>query len=384
MFQRLGIKKTRICPRSPAEPVSPKAEHESAPLDSKTQLVSVSRTKASFPRLLNLPVPLMTLISTFWNQQDVHQLNRAFIGLYFYYSWSQAVANRASDEKSLILYRPMGAFLHRLYNVLPMEAKLLNHVVNADYKQVKKAIDRNPSSMFTPVNFRYRDGSSERISPLKYAFKVYDTYMWLLFYKKIKNNPQDVEKFIEQANEQITHIDLDPLFEAYEEYEKEQQRFEQYRNNVLRGFLPFSLNELIKAKKKLGTMQRKLLPAHMWIEISREGSTWNFNSTFDVDAQPPASNQCQIYDSENRLWRSVASIIAEPTKDVDFTLMRGIESSTAKTVGSVEMFFTSIIDDSDIIRGLLEIRKEDLARHMTLLVQSSHKNSPACRLSSSE
>ena len=60
-----------------------------------------------------------------------------------------------------------------------MAAKLLQYVKKANYSAIEKEIEKKPQLMFIQV----KDVDSENISPLQFAFKVYDSYTWKMLSK---------------------------------------------------------------------------------------------------------------------------------------------------------------------------------------------------------
>jgi len=198
--------------------------------------------------------------------------------------------------------------------------QLLNSVEHADYEQVEKIIANDPALMFGHVNYKFRNGSHECTSPLKCAFKLYDTYMWKIFYKRIRReaNPdleqEYVKRYIKQMQEQTTHIDLEPLFEAYTEYERQYQRWQ--HNEIMDEKLD---EELFK----LGTVQKRMLPVHMLKELSREEhNTWGVSSSFDVNITPRPAN-CRLFDYIDNIWRSLSFTLSDPGWGFSFSLVRG-------------------------------------------------------------
>lgn len=199
--------------------------------------------------------------------------------------------------------------------------KLLKATEYADYNHAENLIADNVDLMFEPVGFKFRDGSEEQISPLGYAFKVYDTYMWkTVFLKRIEKiedstqKEQALKKFYAQMQKQnrIGHINLEPLFQAYQEYDRQHQLW--LENKI-------SSQELNEEWSKLATNQIKILPIHMLKEFSRyERNGWQATNLFDVQDIPPPLT-CSIYDYNQKKLISLASILANP--NWSFSLARG-------------------------------------------------------------
>ena len=73
--------------------------------------------------------------------------------------------------------------LHNLFQPKLNKEQFLHHVKEASYAKVAAIARENPSWIFEPLG-------DEKISPLFYAFKFYDKYMWQLFETIIKEKCQ--------------------------------------------------------------------------------------------------------------------------------------------------------------------------------------------------
>jgi len=248
--------------------------------------------------------------------------------------------------------------------------QLLNSVEHADYEQVEKIIADEPALMFGHVNYKFRDGSRECISPLQCAFKLYDTYMWKIFYERIRReaNPnlqqEYVKRYIKQMQEQTTHIDLEPLFEAYTEYERQYQLWvdDEITNE-----------KLDEEWFKLGTVQKRMLPIHILKEFSREGYTWSASSSFDVNVTPRPAN-CRVFDCIADVWKSLSSTLSDPGWGASFSLIRAeyrrrLASGSRGRVAFYQV--TGLVGlDLAAFRRLFEVRREDFARQLALIGQN--------------
>lgn len=225
--------------------------------------------------------------------------------------------------------------------------KLLQQTIYADYDAAEKMVAENPSLMFQHVNFMHPDGISEYISPLKYTFKVYDTYMWKMFLGKIQNNSEHVELFLKQAREQTEHINLEPLFEAYKEFEVQYNLWERW---FVAQYNPskrckISNEDIDKAWLKLSAKQRELLPWNFLKEFCRkmksnseEGNSWDPQSTFDVNVLP-RPRSCQVYNYQTGSYMFLLPSTLHSGPDFGFTLTRcrTIAYKTNKGEGQVNV-----------------------------------------------
>jgi len=164
-----------------------------------------------------------------------------------------------------------------LFQPVPESVKLLHCVKEANYIKAKELIKNNPQIMFQEASI---DSHSETISPLKLAFKLLDTYMWKkIFMDQIKNNPDMMESFNKQIHEQKEHVNLEPFFTAYDEYDA--------LNTIhLKDFQDEKVNyDLQKAWLNIGKAQREreILPRHMLKEFCRSPYAWSKTSSFDVE-----------------------------------------------------------------------------------------------------
>ena len=98
----------------------------------------------------------------------------------------------------------------------PAASRLMHHVITANYKEIEKMVDEDVGLMFQTVELENADdGTKKCISPLQKAFEEWNTYAWLIFYSKIENQIALADQFYAQEAQQTSHIDLEPLFDAY-------------------------------------------------------------------------------------------------------------------------------------------------------------------------
>lgn len=150
--------------------------------------------------------------------------------------------------------------------------KLLSLIIQAAWHKAEKICMSNPAVIFKYVTLR-KDGK-QKISPLRLAIKLLDTYMWNMFWEKIQDNNHYVKLFLKQARKQTKHINLEPLFNGYAEFNK------YYRLYV---GCHTSWEIYWGALAELGVKQVKLLPTHMLIEFCRRGNLKS-DSDFNVES----------------------------------------------------------------------------------------------------
>ncbi len=259
--------------------------------------------------------------------------------------------------------RSSSYLLHHHFQPITESGKLLKAVEYADYVQVQQLIAKSPALMFEPVNFRFRNGRMECISPLKYAFYVYDTYMWGLFYQIIKAQPAARQTFLAQANEQTTHINLDPLFEAYQEY---QRQFVRWENAEITN------QALDAAWLTFGQVQKAQLPVHLLKEFSREEDSWRDTCAFDVRVMPAPMNGSLYHGSKGEL-RSLTSLLQDPDWGRPFSFVRGLWQKPSILSNCRRRWSIHRHHDLETFRRLFEIRKRDLAEQIALMKRGPDK-----------
>ncbi|MBA3662028.1 MAG: hypothetical protein H0W64_09880 [Gammaproteobacteria bacterium] len=191
-------------------------------------------------------------------------------------------------DKQSLLYSMLTS--QRMYHFFkqPLETiKLLDFVNCADYEHAQAMINISPALMFMPFTIKKIDGSYQTTTPLKLAYELLDTYMWKMFWEKIKTNPQWVALFLEQVHGQTEHVNLDPLFAEYKKYQDQYKLWLQDK---------ITNSELATAWLNVGKKQREILPRHMLKEFCRPGHSWGPESLFDVTVDPiPTDNKIYNY-----------------------------------------------------------------------------------------
>lgn len=276
------------------------------------------------------------------------------------------------DNLELTRKAPLARTTPDLYKVFknkqPAE-KLLYYVKNASYAKVEKIIRKHPRLMFEKVTYALPNGKRETITPIQEAAKVYDEYMLKLFEQVLKEKyPEKMDTFNSQIQEQADHVDMEPLFQAYDNYLAQYQRYERKEIRKL---------ELETAWKKLGEAQLEYLPGHMLREYFRKNG-WSERSKFD-NPKPPT--RCKVRDQ----WTCV-SLTLLPLRKIEVTMVRGNDSEYGGAPWASKMLFPldngnlshlklKIEQDPKIFRKLLDVRKEQLVQRK-LRSESSAKEPP--------
>ncbi|KTD51439.1 hypothetical protein Lqui_0283 [Legionella quinlivanii] len=166
--------------------------------------------------------------------------------------------------------------------------RLLDRVAHADYAEAEKLAKANPDLIFQHAihysntqiidpdqlpqgfdpKFLYGPASPEYISPLKLAFKNYDSYMWAMFLELTGNQ----EQFSQQIKEQQEHYDIKPLLAAYDNYLAICDEYAKAYSPVSSPLQEELCQRLDSAFNKVGEEQKKM-PHHMLLEIFRPSLT---------------------------------------------------------------------------------------------------------------
>jgi hypothetical protein len=174
------------------------------------------------------------------------------------------------NAKNLSAITQSSKTLHTLFKPALTASKLLYCVINAYWEEAKNIITDHPMLMFQPVLL---PNESAAISPLKWAFQILDSYMWQIFFERIKDNSEWLLLFYNQRLAQTTYIDLEYIFSKYKDHISlcKQTIVCSYYTNVAK--LQKSLSELGKLQSQLPIHFLKMLcGAHSWINISPDFS----------------------------------------------------------------------------------------------------------------
>lgn len=164
---------------------------------------------------------------------------------------------------------------------------LMGFVLKADYENAEKVARENPQAMFKRVNYCMNDTSieipvadldsdpttckvsyiptnGEYISPLRCAFKFYDSYMWSMFLNIIIESENEgwLSQFKAQMQTQKTHYDITPLLNAYDNYIKIHEANKTEHEGIKKHHL------LTAACNPIGEQQGKM-PRHFLLEMFR-------------------------------------------------------------------------------------------------------------------
>lgn len=300
---------------------------------------------------------------------------------------------RASKSSYCMFQKPLKA------------AKLLHIVKEANYDNAEKIIDADPLLMFQHVSYKKADGTDETISPLKFAFKVLDTYMWKMFLEKIvgykvillkdflsdleayKNQhilvsaqlyfvnadgkadiaklkkPENIElfnRFLKEVHEQKDHINLEPLFAQCKTYVDQYNLWGQISNDAI-----------AQAWLNVGRKQWEVLPCHMLKEFCRHSNSWNPKSKFDVDSDPCPTDIDICYKDLDE------SKVANRRLGVDFSLIRGWHTNYFYNKDQAYALarwwcwtYKAVEYDLEVLSRLHEVRTNDLKKLRSQLERS--------------
>lgn len=216
--------------------------------------------------------------------------------------------------------------------------QLFTYVVYADYANAKILAETYPALMFKLLDITYSDGTCERISPLKFAFKVFDTPMWQLFANIAANYPTTHHKqFMRQLQEPIKPFTLEPVLAFYRHYNQLVARLNYTLFDPAAGKkTAVTMLQLNTALLNIGKAQYKYLPSHLLLEILRTQTHWSNLTTFAASTTqiPPVSYALTAAFGYQALHRPTGQTYSLRTcNDLkqsglgsQFTLVRGKES----------------------------------------------------------
>ncbi|HLB42970.1 MAG TPA: hypothetical protein VJN02_09035 [Gammaproteobacteria bacterium] len=238
----------------------------------------------SFDRFLELPLELINMIFEQWTLQEKSRLSQT--------------------HRSI----------HTLFQPFVKAHQCLLLIMEADYDAVEKIIADDPLIMFSHVKL----SNTETITPLKLAFKLYDTYMWKIFWEAIKDTPKYVAQFFEQKKAQQEHITLEPLFTKYNWYLGQDQHWKDQE---------MTNEEHDDAWRQLGKEQGNCLSKvkHM-LKVFCSSKSWALkletNLPFNAHTTPrPRSFTVYNYDNQQFIDLSKPSFLAQLGSL--YTLLRG-------------------------------------------------------------
>ncbi|MCE3046434.1 hypothetical protein [Legionella sp. 16cNR16C] len=251
--------------------------------------------------------------------------------------------------------------------------RLIELVAESDYDGVEKIIKVNPELMFKHVIYDsenqlilpitgekykaiYQEVCPEYISPLKLAFKNYDSHMWSMFYELIKEDPRRLELFKRQNEEQNELYDIGPLLNAYDQYLlicEEIHKNHSETGQIQEDVLTQSFNEV-------GLKQRNA-PRHLLLEIFRQDPLWGQvpDSGIKTSTRPPLQYLSYFEDEGDINISRLFAFLGQ-----DLSIVRG-ESA----VGALFMPWTQACNakkDRDTLENLFRLRQQELAGLLTL------------------
>ncbi len=239
--------------------------------------------------------------------------------------------------------------------------RLLMLIKQADWNAIEKIINAHPTLMFERVQSTITE-QSERISPVQYAFFLYDTYTWKILLQKIQNNAELIDLFLQQEEQQKNHIDLSPFFAAYADYRK---KYAAWLENKI------TKEDVQQAWLTIGIMQGQFLPVHMLKEFCRADKLWRPYAPFHADLNTrPIPNI--IYDYHRGQIFSLCPITTTSRLGKDFTLGRGSRmcctwrKGTRKRAAAQER----IREDCKIFEKLYQVRSNELTEQISQLTLS--------------
>lgn len=261
--------------------------------------------------------------------------------------------------------------------------RLIELVAESDYDGVEELIKVNPDLMFKHVIYDpesqlirpvtgekykaiYQGVRPEYISPLKLAFKNYDSYMWSMFFELIKEDAKHQEFFMRQKEEQKECYDIEPLLNAYDQY---LHIYEEINKNHAE-MAQIQEDVLTQSFNKVGLLQRNA-PRHLLLEIFRQDPLWGQvpDSGIKTSTRPPLQ-YLSYFEEEGEI--NISRLFAFLGQDL--TIVRG-ESA----VGALFMPWTQACNakkDRDTLENLFRLRQQELAELLILPEQESNAFNP--------
>jgi len=224
---------------------------------------------------------------------------------------------------------------HTFFQPHLSDTKLLHFTIKANWKKIHELSVKNPESIFKTQTDRNQEGDIITISPLQYACMVYDTHARRIFFEVIKHNKEWVATFIQQASEGKSHLNLNLLFAAYDNY---QLKYEAFLKKTM------SREELLISIAQLGKIQSEILPWHLLRHIANPKLSWSFYKSFlsqELDKQ--LTYACSVKKATNKYhFHSMRLIIAELKNGS--ALCRGIETEATLLKTNFADFSASSLD----------------------------------------
>lgn len=233
----------------------------------------------------------------------------------------------------------------------------------------------DPSLMFEEAEI-IKGG--EKICPLVYAMKTRDIEMLKLFSMSIikKDDATLTARYKQAFQQPITHIDLKPLFDAYELYIQQCGLWLKHQ---------LSNKEIDTACLELGKVQGKYLPMSMLKVFCDEKTDWSGTSKFVIDDHSRRNGPCEIRASYRNKGMKIEILNVERCGQ-DFGLLIREMWSHAVAVGVGGELLTTALGsapsyDLATFRRLVEVRdaqfsvlRQDPLNLTSFVSQSSNSN----------
>lgn len=236
--------------------------------------------------------------------------------------------------------------IHGIFRQSSQAHKLIHCVHTSNYTEAEKLIHDDPNLMYIRVMGK---------TGLQIAFELYDTFMWKIFMRAAIRDDGLLNKFSTQLHQTMDHLDLTPLFNAYDNYHN--QWFNYAINQI-------SEAELEKHWYDLGLAQARFLPWCFMRLFCDSSTQWNTKSKFCTNENARPTGECVI----TKEHKHVLHKLKYTQIGTDFTLVRGwlyyangkISADKVGFTYACQSFpYTCVEVDSLIFKNLYNIRKSE-------------------------
>ena len=219
--------------------------------------------------------------------------------------------------------------------------RLIEAMLNLDYDKVIKIVGSDPEILLTNINAKISNSLTISTTPLQFAASEYNVRMIKLFLFAIEDNaPEKKERFLQQLLQQQTFLNLDGLWEHYDNFK---HPFILWLNRL-------NTDEQFNAEaEKFGLAQLALLPRHFLAEMLHHyfgtPDEWHATSSFNATPAPHqliAVDVTEHYTSNfNFLGISSSSSshklikLNDSKTPINFFLLRGSNSDAAMHGGAL-------------------------------------------------
>jgi hypothetical protein len=248
-----------------------------------------------------------------------------------------------------------------------------NYVEQANYEKLEAIAMADPTLMFNPVLMKVPGESKPvLISPLQFAFKTLDTYMWQLILKAIQHSQNQalLSRFSAELHQPITHTNLEPLFKAYDDYIKQCGL---WLSNQITD------QQIDQDWLALGVSQRQYLSMGMLKIFCDKNTDWRPEATFAADENKWPKGVCQIkayYDNKG----GGEETLSLDRLGISFSLVNYGRADTVAAGAPPLPYFRRALAVADLatFRRLLEVRTQDFkqlkAQQLILAPQANSCN----------